>query len=211
MWNLIPQKGIPPTRVQRYCCKVLKETSTPNRMAVLGVRSAESSGRAGRDVFGTRGGTLEQATFFSMAHTSEVYRESLTRGEVWDCTLIKNMRENKDTVVNPIYEWTDANIWDYINQESIETNPLYKRGYRRVGCIGCPMAGYHQMLKEFADYPTYKENYIKAFQRLIDRREENGKINKEGGHWGNGEELFNWWVGTYKHEVEGQLSLFGGR
>ena len=64
MWNLIPKKKIPPTRLQRYCCAVLKETSTPNRIAALGVRAAESTGRLGRDTFSTRGGTLKEAIFF---------------------------------------------------------------------------------------------------------------------------------------------------
>ena len=42
MWKLIEEKTIPPTRLQRYCCAVLKETSTPNRVAVLGVRGARA-------------------------------------------------------------------------------------------------------------------------------------------------------------------------
>lgn len=64
MWSLIPQKMIPPTRIQRYCCSVLKEASTPNRMAVVGVRAAESTGRKNRDVFSTRGGHYGKLIFF---------------------------------------------------------------------------------------------------------------------------------------------------
>lgn len=64
MWNLIPRKQIPPTRLQRYCCAVLKEVSTPNRLAALGVREAESTGRQGRDTFGTRGGRSKWLYFF---------------------------------------------------------------------------------------------------------------------------------------------------
>lgn len=45
MWNLIPAKGIPPTRLQRYCCEALKETQTEGRIAVTGVRWAESARR----------------------------------------------------------------------------------------------------------------------------------------------------------------------
>lgn len=66
MWNLIPQKQIPPTRIQRYCCSVLKEASTPNRMAVVGVRAAESTGRKNRDVFSTRGGHYAKLSFFPL-------------------------------------------------------------------------------------------------------------------------------------------------
>lgn len=56
MWRLIEEKKIPPTRIARYCCQVLKETATQNRMAVVGVRASESTKRQGRDSFGTRGG-----------------------------------------------------------------------------------------------------------------------------------------------------------
>ena len=64
MWNLIPRKLMPCTRVVRYCCAYLKEQSTPNRLACLGVRAAESSKRQGRDTFGIRGGTTGKLHFF---------------------------------------------------------------------------------------------------------------------------------------------------
>ena len=64
MWNLIPRKLLPPTRLVRYCCAYLKEQSTPNRLACLGVRAAESRKRQGRDTFGIRGGTTGKLHFF---------------------------------------------------------------------------------------------------------------------------------------------------
>lgn len=47
MWKLIEEKLMPPTRIARYCCQVLKETSTPNRLVAVGVRRHESAGRGG--------------------------------------------------------------------------------------------------------------------------------------------------------------------
>lgn len=46
MWNLIPKKLMPPTRLVRYCCEVLKESGGVGRMTVTGVRWAESNNRA---------------------------------------------------------------------------------------------------------------------------------------------------------------------
>lgn len=66
MWNIIPRKLMPPTRIVRYCCQILKETSTPNRLACLGVRADESRKRQGRDVFGIRGGTTGKLHFFHL-------------------------------------------------------------------------------------------------------------------------------------------------
>lgn len=125
---------------------------------------------------------------------------------VWDCTLIKLMREHGSCVVNPIYDWTDIDVWDYIRQEKIETNPLYARGYRRVGCIGCPMATYKQVCKEFHDYPAYKMAYINAFQKMIDQYDDEKR--KKFNTWQTGEDVFNWWIEKNKHEVKGQYILF---
>ena len=66
MWNLIPEKLMPPTRIVRYCCAVLKESGTPNKLAALGVRGAESSKRQGRNVFGVRGGVTQELHFFRL-------------------------------------------------------------------------------------------------------------------------------------------------
>ena len=64
MWNLIPKKLMPPTRIVRYCCQVLKETGTLNRLCALGVRAAESTKRQGRDTFSTRGTRTKTQSFF---------------------------------------------------------------------------------------------------------------------------------------------------
>lgn len=48
MWNLIPEKKTPPTRLIRYCCQVLKESAGDNRFVVTGVRHAESTKRSHR-------------------------------------------------------------------------------------------------------------------------------------------------------------------
>lgn len=45
MWNLIPKKKMPPTRLVRYCCQVLKEGGGDGRFTVTGVRWAESRRR----------------------------------------------------------------------------------------------------------------------------------------------------------------------
>lgn len=104
MWNLILKRDCLPTRLARHCCTVLKEFSTPNRLCALGVRADESNGRKGRDVFGIRAERKSEALFYSLEHTKEVFEEALEINDpVWDCTLIKTMRERKDTTVYPIY------------------------------------------------------------------------------------------------------------
>ena len=105
--------------------------------------------------------------------------------------------------MNPIIDWTDEDVWEFLNHYGCKSNPLYERGYDRVGCVGCPMA--RQMrLKEFHDFPKYKNLYINAFDRML-------KVNTDVAYsWKSGEEVFDWWLKNKPAPkgIEGQLSLF---
>lgn len=82
MWELIAKKMFPPTRIVRYCCSILKETGTPNRVAVIGVRAAESVARRGREVFGIRGGYEKGWAFFRLTTPRKCivsHKKSMTR------------------------------------------------------------------------------------------------------------------------------------
>jgi phosphoadenosine phosphosulfate reductase len=51
MFALIEKKGVPPTRMVRYCCDHLKERGGSGRIVVTGIRSEESASRAKRQIF----------------------------------------------------------------------------------------------------------------------------------------------------------------
>ena len=93
-------------------------------------------------------------------------------------------------VVNPIIDWSDTDIWTYAAAEKIEMNPLYCEGFRRVGCVGCPMAGAAMRKKEFARYPKIKAAYIRAFERMLERRRERGLL----CDWQTGVDVYHWWM-----------------
>ena len=48
MWDLIPEKRMPPTRLVRYCCEALKEKGGTQRIVATGIRAAESAKRSKR-------------------------------------------------------------------------------------------------------------------------------------------------------------------
>ena len=50
MWEWIVREQYPPTRVQRYCCKHLKERGGAGRVVLTGIRAEESSKRAKRNM-----------------------------------------------------------------------------------------------------------------------------------------------------------------
>jgi len=51
MWQLIRKKKMPPRRNARYCCEVLKERGGVGRIALTGIRVAESRSRSKRKMF----------------------------------------------------------------------------------------------------------------------------------------------------------------
>ena len=218
MWSLIVDKQMPPTRFARYCCAELKETSTPNRFVAVGVREAESVGRRGREVFATRGLRKQDAYYYYYSHVKEVFEDDRERRKadgvdanevgVYDCTFITKAKKNDDLICNPIYKWTDSEVWEFIHARGMKYNPLYDKGFLRVGCIGCPLAS--MQAYELELYPIYKKNYIRAFQRMLEKRKAEGKddlTGKEGLHrWSDGEAVYRWWI--QDDSIEGQMDIY---
>lgn len=45
-------------------------------------------------------------------------------------------------LLNPIVDWTDEDVWDFLdNIVKVPHCCLYDEGFKRIGCIGCPLAG----------------------------------------------------------------------
>lgn len=189
MWNLIPIKLLPPTRLMRYCCAVLKESNGKNRMISTGVRWEESHNRKGRGIYETLGN--KTADRITLANDNDDRRQ-----------LFENCQLKATRVVNPIIDWSWHEIWDYIRAEKVSYNPLYECGFDRVGCIGCCMAGRKGMTVEFAKYPQYKNLYKMAFDRMIKNRLAKGKPTA----WENGNEVLLWWMED--KNLDGQIDMF---
>lgn len=133
MWKLIPQKLMPPTRLVRYCCSILKETGCANRYLATGVRWDESTKRAERAEIEKYGKTRAGREEYSI---TMLMNDNNTRRRVTELCMQKHKM-----IVNPIIDWKHSDIWGFIQSEHIEVCDLYNMGYDRVGCVGCPMAG----------------------------------------------------------------------
>ena len=40
---------------------------------------------------------------------------------------------------NPLADWTDAQVWAYIDKHDVPYNPLHDRGYESIGCTHCTL------------------------------------------------------------------------
>lgn len=97
--------------------------------------------------------------------------------------------KQRKTVVNPIIDWEDDDVWEFIRENNLRYCSLYDEGFKRLGCIGCPLGGRNSQLKEFERWPKYKELYINAMDSVIKKDPERYK------NWKSGKDMFNWWIG----------------
>lgn len=179
MWKLIVEKGIPPTRQIRYCCQVLKESRKENTVIATGVRWAESPRRR------KQRGVIERQTYKRENNLILLNDNEESRRMFETC-----YRKGK-SIVNPIVNWPNEVLLDYIQSEGISMNPLYAEGFSRIGCIGCPMAGKKREMA-FTLFPSYQKAYIRAFDAMLEKRKADGK--DVDGKWETGQDVFDWWM-----------------
>jgi phosphoadenosine phosphosulfate reductase len=169
MWNLIKKNGFP-TRKMRFCCEQLKEVAGKNAYCILGIRWAESSRRKACRFVHEIGG-------YKLMTNND---NEAARRMAESC-----MRKNK-YMLNPIIEWSDSEVWEYIRGRGIPYNPLYDRGHKRVGCIGCPM---RPNRKELLENPRYAALYKRAAGVFLET-----KANTREGNKKDADTYYNWWV-----------------
>jgi phosphoadenosine phosphosulfate reductase len=179
MWQLIVRNGMPPSRWSRYCCAELKEKGGDGRFCATGVRWAESTQRKSRGEFENYVRTKAQ-------------KKILFEDNDEDRRQLEHCIPKQKYIVNPIIDFTDEDVWQFIREENLPYCKLYDQGWKRLGCIGCPMAGGKKQQEEFAKYPKFRDAYIRAFDRMLVKRKERGLETK----WQTGQEVYDWWVGN---------------
>lgn len=173
MWSLISDHTLPPTRKVRYCCAGLKEPGGGGRVVVTGVRWAESANRKStHGVVGFQGkpvSTRKMADQLQAEYKLNKYGEVIMNDDNdRNRRMVEQCYRTRKTMVNPIVDWTEDEVWDFLNSNGIPHCCLYDEGFARLGCIGCPLSGRKNMERDFERWPKYKELYIRAFQKMID-------------------------------------------
>jgi len=109
-WESVDTFG-PPARDFRWCCKVLK------------------LGPAATSIADEMGG--ENLSFMGQRKLESFQRSIEPR-------VTENPWVPGQTSANPIQNWNALEVWLYIFKKKEPFNPLYNRGYHRMGCYLCP-------------------------------------------------------------------------
>ena len=207
MWNLIPKRLMPPTRIVRYCCMFLKESGGDGRKVVAGVRWSESSSRKNNQgmvtILNKNKQVVEEIANnpnFTQTNKGGVI---LTNDNEESRRLVEHCYKRAKVMVNPIIDWEDKDVWGFIKANKIPYCSLYDEGFQRLGCIGCPMARRDGREREFARWGKYKAAYIRSFEKMIEKRKEK---NLDLKNWQTGKDVFNWWMEN--DVLPGQINLF---
>lgn len=214
MWNLIPKKMMPPTRVGRYCCQYLKESGGDGRMTVTGVRWAESVNRKKNQGLVTVYGKHSAKDFSDDFQDTRRGGVILVNDNEDSRRLIEQCFKRHKTAINPIIDWEDRDVWSFIMGNKIPYCELYDQGYKRLGCIGCPMASQREREREFNRWPKYKDAYLRAFDKMLQYRIKRHEQDPSRPLWrqkgfegkATAQDIFRWWM-EYD-ELVGQINLF---
>jgi len=185
MWQLIVKQKVPPTRLFRYCCRELKERGGYGKFTLIGIRWAESSSRKARGEFESIGNTRKDGQILLSDNTD-------------DRRMMEHCLPKRQYVCNPIIDWTDEDVWEFIRSSKLPYPSLYDEGFKRLGCIGCPFGGSKQQEEQFARFPKFREAYIRAFDRMIEARKKAGMETE----WQVGEEVMAWWTSEKRDTVD---------
>jgi phosphoadenosine phosphosulfate reductase len=80
----------------------------------------------------------------------EPLRRALTNLEVWITGLRREQSVTRNQInlveydenykvikINPLYDWTESRVWEYIKKNNIPYSNLYDQNYASIGCAPC--------------------------------------------------------------------------
>lgn len=172
LWRIMRETLVIPSRLVRVCCRELKERKMPDApYIVTGVRWAESAGRRAKS-----GIAMVHTTHLATREGEQVAAAAglLTTDDASSRRLFEQCQMRGVRVLNPIIDWSNDDVWDYLASRGIEGNPLYKEGWKRIGCVGCPLAGRRARELAFARYPKLYKAWAESIAYVIARRKEMG-------------------------------------
>lgn len=171
IYQIAVEKTLLPTQRVRWCCNEYKENAGAGRVTLIGIRHQESTRRAKRNEV-----EISSRKFSGTFEGFEQYRDEKLkkprRGRPPKGINITNatgertvgcISGKESLLISPIIHWTERDVWEFLNRVCrVPHCQLYDEGYRRIGCICCPMSSYRQKVREMNRWPHVRRNWIKA-------------------------------------------------
>ncbi len=170
MWARIAEKGMPPTRIARWCCEEYKENAAEGRVLV-GVRAAESVRRAARAKVLThiRRGGKDQELVAPILWWSDA--------DTWGFIRSRGL---------PYCE-----LYDEVDERG-------RKRWKRLGCVLCPMGRRRadgDTPRELTRWPEIARLWRKGIYAAWEKRNANGL--EATRKWQTPEKMWRWWLTSH--------------
>ena len=100
-------------------------------------------------------------------------------------------KDKSRVFLNPIIDWSDEDVWEYLNGRGLPHCSLYDEpGRTRIGCVMCPF-NYRHMQAEAARWPKFAAMYERACVAAYDKAIADGLDRKT---WKDGHDMYQWWI-----------------
>lgn len=121
--------------------------------------------------------------------------ESTRRKGLWQHVALN--RKDGKPILCPILYWTEKDIWTFIKNNNMPYCSLYDEGFKRLGCVGCPMGGPKSQAREFSRWPKHEAMWRRGFEKYW--KAWKGVPRRDGGkRWiekfNSVDDLWTWWV-----------------
>jgi len=108
-------------------------------------------------------------------------------------------RHKEKQFLNPIIDWSTTDVWNYLRSQNISYCSLYDEGFKRLGCVLCPMSRDTQ--RDIERWPQIARMWEKSIKSTF-----NSKISS----FNTPEELWQWWLSrdSSKRAKDDQMMFF---
>lgn len=172
IYQVAVEKQILPSMRIRWCCAEFKENAGAGKVTLIGIRHEESARRSKRkevEVSGRKfSGYLDQFEEWSAERVKKKYKNLNQDQFSYDKEKEIRCINGKDSIlISPIIDWTERDVWEFLNEVvKVPHCELYDNGYKRIGCILCPMSNPKQKRREIKDFPYVKEKWLQAIAEI---------------------------------------------
>lgn len=183
IFALAVDRGILPSMRIRWCCADLKESAGAGKVTLIGIRKQESTRRAKRHEIEVSNkqfsGDFDQFKKWQRktisAKEAALLRRMKREGKkvnedyfsVNQQDQVRCINGQDSILISPIFNWTEKDVWYFLNEVvRVPHCELYDQGYRRIGCILCPMSSPRQKQREMQDFPHVRRGWLNAIKQI---------------------------------------------
>ncbi|WP_271728725.1 phosphoadenosine phosphosulfate reductase family protein [Aquimarina algiphila] len=162
----LKKKRFPSTKA-RFCTQELKvkpfidyilDEVKEHVIVIQGIRADESAARSRMN------GQCRLFKFYTEPFGTD--RKGKKKYHTYRKKEVLNFISNyADDIIRPVFKWSGQQVIDYIIENDQKPNPLYKEGFKRVGCFPCVMSNLSSVKQLVNRYPERIQE-IRSYEKI---------------------------------------------